>query len=140
MLLLEPFQTCSFSFIIGNLFLLFSSNIFSFFFFFWSPYFLDVSLLPLFGRLFIYLFWAVPPGLQDLDSLTSDQNLGPLQWMQSPNHWTTRQFPWCIYIFLKSSIYLIFFVLDFGTVYQSNFQIHQFIFSVESILLFIPLL
>ena len=46
-----------------------------------------------------------------------------------------------IYIYiLKSSIYLIFFVLDFGTVYQSNFQIHQFIFSVESILLFIPLL
>lgn len=31
-------------------------------------------------------------------------------------------------------------MLDFGTVYQSNFQIYQFIFLVESILLFIPLL
>ena len=40
-----------------------------------------------------FFFFAAPPGLQDLSSLTKDRTQAPAVKAWSPNHWTTREFP-----------------------------------------------
>ena len=42
---------------------------------------------------FIYLSLAAPHSMQDLNSLTRDQTHAPDSGSQTPNHWTTREFP-----------------------------------------------
>ena len=45
------------------------------------------------------IYFAMPWGLQDLSSLTRDWTQAPEVTVPSPDHWTAKEFPACLYLF-----------------------------------------
>ena len=53
------------------------------------------------GELKLFSFLAAPHGMRDLSSPTRNEPEPPAVEAQSPNHWTTREFP--VYFSLRSA-------------------------------------
>ena len=76
-----------------------------------------------YGSSFVLLFfWAAPCGMQDISSLTREQNPCPLHWEHSLNPWTASSL-FCFVLFPRIALTILglwWFHIHFRIIYSSS--------------------